>query len=179
MSRGPKVPRSVAPCSMNMGTLLLTERPRWGRTYPGDEVVLQVEDLELSAPLLQVFNPLDVLLMEGQFLQGEDLPLVVLRPPSHHVLRDCQIERTDTRTRWSGRWPFTDDWFIDTLIHIHWWLIHWYIDTNPLMIDSLIHWYTSTDDWSIDTLIHIHWWLIHWYIDAHSLMIERSRSSVS
>ena len=96
MSRGPKVPQPGAPCSMNMGTALFTDRqPRWvGRTYPGDEVVLQVEDLELSAPLLQVFNPLDVLLMEGHFLQGEDLPLVVLRPPPHHVLRDCRIERT-------------------------------------------------------------------------------------
>ena len=58
MSRGPKVPQPGAPCSMNMGTALFTDRqPRWvGRTYPGDEVVLQVEVVQ-PPQLWEVFSP--------------------------------------------------------------------------------------------------------------------------
>lgn len=60
----------------------------WRLTYPGDEVVLQVEDPQVSAPPVDVFDPLDVLLMQRNFLQGEDLTLVVLGPSADHVLCD-------------------------------------------------------------------------------------------
>lgn len=57
-------------------------------TYLGDEVVLQVEDPQLPAPAADVLDPLDVLLVQRNFLQGEDLALVVLRPAADHLLCD-------------------------------------------------------------------------------------------
>ena len=57
-------------------------------TYSGDEVVLQVEDPQVSAPPVDVFDPLDVLLVKRNFFQREDLTLVVLGPPADHVLCD-------------------------------------------------------------------------------------------
>ncbi len=42
-------------------------------TYSGDEVVLQVEDLQISAPPVDMIDLLDVLLMQRNFLQREDL----------------------------------------------------------------------------------------------------------
>lgn len=57
-------------------------------TYPGDEVVLQVEDPQLPAPAADVLDPLDVLLVQRNFLQGEDLALVVLSPAADHLFCD-------------------------------------------------------------------------------------------
>lgn len=42
------------------------------------EVILKIKDLQIPAPALDVLDPLDVLLMQGDLLQGEDLTLVVL-----------------------------------------------------------------------------------------------------
>lgn len=60
----------------------------------GDEVVLHVEDLQVSAPPLDVLDLLDVLLMQRNFLQGEDLAVVVLGPPADQVLRDWAHKNT-------------------------------------------------------------------------------------
>lgn len=49
---------------------------------------MQVEDPQVPAPPVDVLDPLDVLLMQRNFLQGEDLTLVVLGPSADHVLRD-------------------------------------------------------------------------------------------
>lgn len=57
-------------------------------TYPGDEVVLQVEDPQLPAPAANVLDPLEVLLVKGNFLQREDLALVVLRTTADHLFGD-------------------------------------------------------------------------------------------
>lgn len=57
-------------------------------TDPGDEVVLQVEDPQLPAPPVHVFDPLDVLLVQRNLLQGEDLAVVVLGPPTDQLLCD-------------------------------------------------------------------------------------------
>lgn len=58
------------------------------RTYPRDEVVLQVEDSQVTAPPVQVLEPLDVLLVERELLEREDLTVVVFRAPAYHVLGD-------------------------------------------------------------------------------------------
>lgn len=63
-------------------------------TDPWNEVVLQVQDPQLPAPPVDVLDLLDVLLMQRDFLQREDLTLVVLGPPANHVLCDW----TDTQT---------------------------------------------------------------------------------
>lgn len=57
-------------------------------TDPGDEVALQVEDPQVSAPPVDVLHPLDVLLVQRNLLQGEDLALVVLGPLADQVLCD-------------------------------------------------------------------------------------------
>lgn len=57
-------------------------------TYPGDEVALQVQDPQLPAPAANVLDPLEVLLVKGNFLQREDLALVVLRPAADHLFCD-------------------------------------------------------------------------------------------
>lgn len=57
-------------------------------TDPGDEVVLQVEDPQLPTPPVEVFDPLDVLLMQRNFLQGEDLTLIVLGAPADQIFCD-------------------------------------------------------------------------------------------
>lgn len=62
-------------------------------TDPGDEVVLQVEDLQVPAPAVDVLDLLDVLLVKRDFLQGQDLAIVVLGPPPDHFLCDC-VETT-------------------------------------------------------------------------------------
>lgn len=66
-------------------------------TNSGNEVVLQVEDPQVSAPPVDVLDPLDVLLMQRNFLQGEDLTLVVFGPPANHFL--CDWTDTDTQRR--------------------------------------------------------------------------------
>ncbi|KAG7218634.1 hypothetical protein INR49_019993, partial [Caranx melampygus] len=43
-----------------------------------------VEDLQVPTPPVQVFDPLDVLLMQRHFLQGEDLTLVVFSSAADH-----------------------------------------------------------------------------------------------
>lgn len=58
-------------------------------TDPGDQVVVQVQDLQAPAPQLQVLDPLDVLLVQRDLLQGPDLTIVVLRTPPQQLLCDC------------------------------------------------------------------------------------------
>lgn len=57
-------------------------------TDSGDEVVLQVEDPQLPAPPVHMLDPLDVLLVQRNLLQGEDLTVVVLGPPPDQLLCD-------------------------------------------------------------------------------------------
>lgn len=68
-------------------------------TYSGDEVVLQVEDPQLPTPPVNVLNPFNILLMERNFLQGEDLTLIVLSTPTDYIL--CNW--TDTQAYKKGQ----------------------------------------------------------------------------
>lgn len=64
-------------------------------TYAGDEVVLQVQDPQVPAPSVNVFDFLDVLLVQRNLLQGEDLTVIVLSSAADHVLCDW-TDKTET-----------------------------------------------------------------------------------
>lgn len=62
---------------------------------------MQVEDPQLPTPPVKVLNPFDILLMERNFLQGEDLTLIVLSPLADHVL--CNWMDTQTHKKGQDR----------------------------------------------------------------------------
>lgn len=53
----------------------------------GDEVVLKIQHLEVSAGITEQFNPLDVLLMKSDLLEGSEQSIVVLCPLSEKISR--------------------------------------------------------------------------------------------
>lgn len=69
---------------------------------------MQVEDPQVPAPPVDMLDPLDVLLVQRNFLQREDLTLVVLGPSADHVLCDWR-DRTHTRVRHSEGWSVMDE----------------------------------------------------------------------
>lgn len=62
----------------------------WIITNSRDQVGLQEEDFQLTAPILNVLNPLDILLMQRELLEAEDEQLVVLRLFPDELLGNCK-----------------------------------------------------------------------------------------
>ena len=58
----------------------------------GDEVVLKIQHLEVSAGITEQFNPLDILLMKSDLLEGGQQSIVMLCPL---FLEDQQIQDSD------------------------------------------------------------------------------------
>ena len=55
---------------------------------PADEVVLQVEDAQMAAQLVDQLDALDALLVQSNLLQRRQAAVVVLRPAHEELLRD-------------------------------------------------------------------------------------------
>lgn len=58
----------------------------WVITNLWDQIRLQEKNFQLSAPILNVFNSFDVLLMQRNFLKTENEQLIVLRLLSQKLL---------------------------------------------------------------------------------------------